>query len=270
MIKKTGKGAFMLKNILFFCMSLLIAPCVLAQEVFWGYDEDNKELIVPPECDGVQEADELYEVGMRLFEETGYAKQGSSYCLLAAAMENHPAAQFQIAHMYHKGILLPKSDLAAYKWATLAALNGNEDGDKLGASIEQFLSIDDIEAATKSLDALIPVIAENTTKVLSTEKEKQTTLKTNIKAVNAEVRDLKKYGRIQEKTILANKAAAAESETTTEQTASKTETPSAQTPANKQRPALFKERTNTKERAKANESIFSDRDLENVPLPSAS
>ena len=110
---------------------------------------------------------------MRLLEETGYAKQGAPYCLIAAALDNHTEAQYQVARLYQKGILLPKSDLAAYKWATLAALNGHAEADRLGANIEQFLSIQDIEASTKSLADLIPVIAQATQKELDVEVAKK-------------------------------------------------------------------------------------------------
>ena len=125
----------MLKRLFLIGFVVLFAPAVMAQEVFWGFDEDNRELIIPPECDSSLTAQELFDAGMRLMEETGYAKQGAPYCLLAAALDNHSEAQYQVARLYQKGILLPKSDLAAYKWATVAALNGHADADRLGASI---------------------------------------------------------------------------------------------------------------------------------------
>lgn len=153
---------------------ILLAPCAYAQEAFWAFDDDDKELIIPPECDEVFEADELYEIGIRLLEETGYARQGAGYCLLAAALapDGHAEAQYQVAQMYHKGIALPKSDLAAYRWATLAALNGSEKADQLGASIEQFLSIDDIQASTDSLASMLDVIkGQWQTKVLKVEED---------------------------------------------------------------------------------------------------
>ena len=266
----------MLKKFLLLAFILLFAPCVLAQEVFWGYDEQGKELIVPPECDSDQKADELYEIGMHLFEETGYARQGASYCLLAAAMDNHPQAQYQVAHMYHKGILLPKSDLAAYKWATLAALNGNEEGDKLGAGIEQFLSIQDIELSTKSLESLLPIITKNTQQKLDDEVKKQALIKQSIKAVNAEVADLKKYGYIRKKTITSNKRAAEDLNNRLNGVASVSDSMmlddemlEGEEKTNSVRPAAYKKRASPTERAKANESIYSSRDLDEIPMPSS-
>ena len=264
----------MLKKFLFVMIAVFLTPCAFAQEVFWGYDEENRELIVPTECDGSQDTDELYETGMRLYEETGYARRGASYCLLAAAMDNHPKAQYQVAHMYHKGILLPKSDLAAYKWATLAALNGSAEGDKLGANIEQFLSIQDIEASTKSLEALLPIITKNTQQKLADEKNKQQIIKQTIKSVDAEVRDLKKYGYIRSSTKTANerkmeklKAQQAGLEDTVNAKAENTNKKPTQTVA---RPAAYKETAGgAKERAKPNEPIYSQKDLDDTPLPSA-
>ena len=264
----------MLKKFLLLSTILFVASAAFAQEVFWGYDEQNKELIVPPECDSDQKADELYETGMRLFDETGYARQGASYCLLAAAMDNHAKAQYQVAYMYHKGILLPKSDLAAYKWATLAALNGNEDGDKLGAGIEQFLSIQDIEVSTKSLESLLPVITQSTKTKLEEEKKKQAQIKQAIKAVNAEVADLKKYGYIRKQTMNANKKAAellnAKLDTLYNgENSDNMEVSAAKPSPNIVRPAAYKERAVATERAKANESIYSARDLNEIPMPSS-
>lgn len=255
----------MQKKILLAIIALFCAFPVLAQEVFWGYDEENKELIVPPECDSALETDELYEVGMRLFNETGYARQGASYCLLVAAMDNHPKAQYQIAYMYYKGILLPKSDLAAYKWATLAALNGDEEGDKLGASIEQFLSIQDIELSTKSLESVLPVITKNTQQQLENEKKKQQLIKETIKAVDAEVRDLKKYGYIRLTTQQNNQQKLENLKLALDTQQNVSDTSATQKTVNVPAQA----RTSTNQRAKANEAIFPPKDLDNVPMPSS-
>ena len=202
----------MLKKILLIGFITLFAPAVMAQEVFWGFDENNRELIVPPECDSSLTAQELYDAGMRLLEETGYAKQGAPYCLIAAALDNHAEAQYQVARLYQKGILLPKSDLAAYKWATVAALNGHLEADRLGAGIEQFLSIQDIEASTKSLEGLIPIIAESAQKEMEDEEARQEKLREEIEVAKADVYDLKKYGKIKSrsaKKVAARKAAKA-------------------------------------------------------------
>ena len=253
---------------------MLFASCVCAQEVFWGYDEDNRELMIPPECDSVQEASELYEVGMRLLEETGYARRGASYCLLAAAMDNHPRAQYQVAQMYHKGILLPKSDLAAYKWATLAALNGDEDADRLGATMEQFLSIQDIELSTQSLDALLPVITQNFQQQLEAEKKKQALIKQSIKAVNAEVQDLKKYGYIRQKTIDKNKQATQAlneklNGVTSLDNLKKNEEIVPENSSKQATATVNNDKSIRTGRAKANESIYSQRDLNDIPMPSS-
>ena len=146
----------MLKKLLFISF-LFITPGVMAQEAFWSFDDNGEEMIIPPECDTTFDAEELYEIGVRLLEETGSAQMGAGYCLLSSAFAGHVGAQLEVAKMYHKGISMPKSDLAAYKWATLAALNGNEEADQLGATIEQFLSIQDIEISTEyiSIDKLL-------------------------------------------------------------------------------------------------------------------
>ena len=260
----------MLKKILLIGFITLFAPTVMAQEVFWGFDENNRELIVPPECDSSLSAQELYDAGMRLLEETGYAKLGAPYCLLAAALDNHAEAQYQVARLYQKGILLPKSELAAYKWATVAALNGHLEADRLGAGIEQFLSIQDIEASTKSLEGLLPIITESAQKEMEDEEAKQEKLKEDIEVAKADVNDLKKYGKIlsrSSKKVAAKKV----TEETTSDEGEATETKKVKsTRKKKQKSILSRERENRKERAKANESIFSQEDLDNAPMPSNS
>ena len=262
----------MLKKILLIGFITLFAPAVMAQEVFWGFDENNRELIVPPECDSSLTAQELYDAGMRLLEETGYAKQGAPYCLIAAALDNHAEAQYQVARLYQKGILLPKSDLAAYKWATVAALNGHLEADRLGAGIEQFLSIQDIEASTKSLEGLIPIIAESAQKEMEDEEARQEKLREEIEVAKADVYDLKKYGKIKSRSAKkvaarkAAKAAAAAEEADDEEKTTKKSKSARKKKA--QKSILARERENRKERAKANESIFSQEDLDNAPMPS--
>lgn len=245
----------MLKKILLLSFLVLSAPALQAQEVFWGFGEDDRELIVPPECDNSLEAEELFEIGMRLLEETGYAKQGAPYCIMAAALDNHVEAQYEVARLYHKGILLPKSDLAAYKWATLAALNGHHEADLLGANLEQFMSIQDIEASTKSLTSLIPVIAQNTQEKLQAEVEKQEKLKAEIEFAKKDIADLKKFGKIMPREEIAPPSPVSGAKTESVKKSSS-------------KSVLGQARENREERAKPNESIFSEQDLENAPMPS--
>lgn len=227
---------------------ILLAPCAYAQEAFWAFDDDDKELIIPPECDEVFEADELYEIGVRLLEETGYARQGAAYCLLAAALapDGHAKAQYKVAEMYHKGLALPKSDLAAYRWATLAALNGSEEADHLGASIEQFLSIDDIQASTDSLASMLDVVkGQWQTKVLKVEEELNNRL-----AYRNELRERKKERdrrnrRRKKKANMAQPVEVAD-ETKTEAIP---DTPSGG--------------------VEKGQAMFSQEDLDNVPMPSS-
>ena len=253
----------MLKKIFLLVFLVLSAPTLQAQEVFWGFGEDDRELIIPPECDNSLEAEELFETGMRLLDETGYAKQGAPYCLMAAALDNHIEAQYEVARLYHKGILLPKSDLAAYKWATLAALNGHREADLLGAGIEQFMSIQDIEASTKSLTSLIPVIAQNTQERLQAELDKQNKLKAEIAFTKKDIADLKMFGKIMPRTIEETVATVNQNA----QTMPAKDT-SVSTKMISSKSVLGQARENREERAKPNESIFSQQDLDNAPMPS--
>ena len=261
----------MLKKLFLIGIVALFAPVVMAQEVFWGFGEDNRELIIPPECDSSLTSQELYEAGMRLLEETGYSKQGAPYCLLAAAMDNHTEAQYQVARLYQKGILLPKSELAAYKWATVAALNGHADADRLGASIEQFLSIQDIEASTKSLENLIPTISESVKRELDDEIVRQQKIKEEIEIAKTDARELKKHGKLSSRESLPYIKDSVLKPISPSDKKDKDDKDAKKAPKKKTEKAILaRERENRNERAKANESIFSQEDLDNAPMPSSS
>lgn len=196
------KGTAMFKKRLLMCllMGCLWAVPVTAQEAFWAFDDDGREMIIPPECDETFDADELYEIGMRLLNETGYVRQGAAYCLLASAFAGNVDAQYQVANMYHKGLFMPKSDLAAYKWATLAALNGSEEADRLGANIEQFLSIQDIEVSTNSLGSLISGMTSTRQEELALQNSDYDNLKAYLKMLKEDIADLENYGKIRSTT----------------------------------------------------------------------
>ena len=192
----------MLKKLLLTVCVLVAAPA-MAQEVFWGFDEDDNTMIIPQECDnafyegGTQmNPEELYEIGMHFLEEPGYVRQGAGYCLLAAAQLGNVDAQYQVAQMYHKGLALPKSDLAAYKWATLAALNGHKEADQLGASIEQFLSIDDIQVSTNSLGDSLSLIRQRQQNDLEAVSKEVDRMRDVVSTLNQEVLELEHFGRI--------------------------------------------------------------------------
>lgn len=220
---------------------LFATPCAFAQEVFWGFDNDNNELYVPPECDTTFNPVELYEIGLRLLDETGAMKQGASYCLLAAAFGGNVDAQYTVAKMYQRGNGLPKNDLAAYKWATLAALNGHVEADKLGATLEQFLSVEDIEVATGSLETMLGTVRTNNETRLNEEDKKYQDAKAKLDTLNQEISDLQLYGRIiNRKTKVA-------------------------TPKSSKKKSLSS--TLPKGAKKSNQSIFSQGDLADAPMP---
>lgn len=235
----------MLKRIILMGFMLIAVPA-LAQEVFWGYDDEDREMIVPPECDATFDPQELYDIGMHLMEETGSARMGSGYCLLSSAMAGNADAQFQVAKMYHKGALLPQSELAAYKWATAAALSGHEEADQLGAAIEQYLSIQDIELSTKSLQDVISLLKKNKKEELTELQAQYEETKSKLADVRRDLQDLEVYGEIQPRA--ASKPVQANPGTL-------------KTPGPKQ---LSKPKAGGKQAAG---SIFSQADLDAAPMP---
>ena len=143
--------------------------------------------------------------------------------------------------------------MAAYKWATLAALNGNEEADQLGASIEQFLSIQDIELSTNSLANLIGTIKTAREAQLAEEQKQFEEMKTQLSELKKDISDLENYGRIRKRT--APKPATAVPPT-----------PVRSNSVNASKPTLSKKGPRTKP-AKANEPIFSQSDLNMAPMP---
>lgn len=239
---------------------LLISPMAFAQEAYWSFDDEGREMIIPPECDETFDADELYEIGMRLLDETGYVKQGAAYCLLASAFAGNANAQYQVAEMYHKGISMPKSDLAAYKWATLAALNGSEEADRLGAGIEQFLSIQDIELSTNSLGSMIGTMKSTKEAELAQTQATYDELKERLKTLKKEVSDLEMFGKI----LPAQKAKATSAQKGTTKPALST---TAQNTTPKPSLTSLKKPEPRTERARPNEPIFNKADLDAAPMP---
>ena len=118
------------------------------------------------------------------------------------------------------------------------------------------------------MEGLLPIIAESAQKEMEDEEARQEKLKEDIEVAKADVRDLKKYGKILSR---SSKKVAAK-KTTTEATSDDEEAQTTQkaksTRKKKQKSILSRERENRKERARANESIFSQEDLDNAPMPS--
>ncbi len=150
----------------FFLGALLISVQSQAQGAFWTFDEHNQEAVIPPQCDGqfdearggvfMPTKEDLFLYGEALLMEKTEKRLGASYCLTAAALQGHTEAQYRLAQLYNKGIVLPQNDLVAYKWAFIASMNGHEGATRLALLLEQFLTTEEIEIATKSIEALLP------------------------------------------------------------------------------------------------------------------
>ena len=113
-----------------------------AQDIFWSFDDNQNPLPIPAECDAkfdeirggvfMPTMDEMYEYGMDFIKNTSLSiQQQGAYCLLGAALQGHPEAQLEIAKLYEEGRVIPQDDLSAYKWAFIAALNGNKAAEKV-------------------------------------------------------------------------------------------------------------------------------------------
>lgn len=175
-----------------FCGMFMCASAAFAQNAFWTFDETNREASIPPQCDGqfdearggvfMPTAEDLFNQGEVFLGDKGPNRVNAGYCLLAAALQGHVGAQYRLAQLYNKGIVLPQNDLVAYKWAFIASMNGNKEAEQLALMMEQFLSTEDVQLATASIQAMLPEML----------KQKQETLKEQQKVLEDKQIELEK------------------------------------------------------------------------------
>lgn len=189
-----SKGYFMKKILLsgLFLSAFLMASHSMAQNAFWAFDENNQEAVIPPQCDGqfdearggvfLPTKEDLFLYGEMLLVEKNEKRQGAGYCLTAAALQGHTEAQYRLAQLYNKGVVLPQNDLVAYKWAFVASMNGHEGATRLALLLEQFLTTEEIKLATSSVESLLPEMTN----------EKQTALEEQQKRVDNKIMELEK------------------------------------------------------------------------------
>lgn len=168
-----------------------------AQGAFWSYDEEGREAVIPAQCDGqfdesrggvfMPTPDELFEQGEAFLVEQGPSRINAGYCLISAAVQGHVEAQYRLAQLYNKGIVLPQNDLVAYKWAYIAALNGHKEAEQLALMLEQFMSAEDVQLATASIQDMIPEMTAKKQAVLSEQERLLEEKQIELEKINAEI-----------------------------------------------------------------------------------
>ena len=170
-----------------------------AQDLFWSFDDTQTPLPIPAECDAkfdeirggvfVPTVDEMYDYGMSFVKNSALSvQQQGAYCLLGAALQGHSDAQFEIAKLYEAGRVLPQSDLNAYKWAFIAALNGNKPAEKMTLILEQFLTTKDLELTSGAIGDTRIQIQQNLQSRLEEEKQKLQENKAKLDQMHSEIR----------------------------------------------------------------------------------
>lgn len=173
------------------------AQNALAQGAFWSYDEDGREAVIPSQCDGqfdesrggvfMPTPEELFEQGEAFLVEQGPSRVNAGYCLISAALQGHVEAQYRLAQLYNKGIVLPQNDLVAYKWAYIAALSGHKEAEQLALMLEQFMSAEDVQLATSSIQDMIPEMTAKKQAVLSEQERLLEEKQIELEKINAEI-----------------------------------------------------------------------------------
>lgn len=168
-----------------------------AQTPFWAFDSNNNEIDIPVQCDGqfdetrggvvMPTAQELFEQGDTFLQEKGDTKNGAAYCFLAAALQGNVDAQYRVAQLYNKGLILPQNELAAYKWAFIASLSGHHDAEQLALTLEQYLSTDDIALATESVSELLPQLTVKKQFSLQIAESELQAKKDELESINKEI-----------------------------------------------------------------------------------
>lgn len=189
----------------FLKLTLFIVCCYVsinlkAQTAFWSYDANGEQLDIPLQCDGqfdetrggvfLPTPDELYDYGESFLLEKGKEKNNAAYCFLSAALQGHVDAQYRLAQMYNKGIVFLQNDLAAYKWAFLAALHGHKKAEQMALTLEQLLSTTDIDMATQSIQAILPSLTQRKTDSLAVLSQELDKKKAKLEKINKEIDDM--------------------------------------------------------------------------------
>ena len=184
----------------FFSTCFFVCSQLNAQTAFWSFDANNDEIEIPLQCDGhfdetrggvfLPTPEELYDYGESFLLEKGKEQSNAAYCFLSAALQGHVDSQYRIAQMYNKGIVLPQDDLAAYKWAFLAALHGHKKAERMALTLEQLLSTTDISLATQSIQSMLPSITSSKNASLSAVDGKLKEKKEQLESINKEIDDM--------------------------------------------------------------------------------
>ena len=184
-----------MKKYLVSLICLAWAATASAQDMFWNFDDNQNPLPIPAECDAkfdeirggvfMPTMDEMYEYGMAFIKNNALSvKQQGAYCLMGAALQGHADAQLEVAKMYEEGRILPQSDLGAYKWAFISALNGNKDAEKITLMLEQILPTSDLELSKSDIQETRIQIQQNLQKQLEEERRQLEERRAKLEGLN--------------------------------------------------------------------------------------
>ena len=134
--------------------------------------------------------DELFDQGELFLLEKGETRNNAAYCLLSAAIQGHVKAQYRVAQLYNKGLVLPQNDIVAYRWAFLAALKGNKEAEQLALTLEQILTADEIKMATSTIESMLPQLTEEKNASLTEQEEILAEKKQELEEINKEIDEL--------------------------------------------------------------------------------
>ena len=107
--------------------------------------------------------------------------------MLGAALQGHPDAQLELARLYEEGRVVPQDDLSAYKWAFIAALNGNKAAEKITLMLEQLLTTSDLEMTSGAIQETRMQIQQNLQMKLEEERRQAEEEKSKLAEMNSKV-----------------------------------------------------------------------------------
>ena len=176
-------------KILLILSAILYTLPVVAQNIFWAFNDAQEPLTIAPECAAQFEEirggvfmptpDEVYQHGLAfLASSSDEVRRQAPYCFLAAALQGNVGAQFELAKLYNKGDILPQDDLSAYKWSFISALNGNRDAELFTLNLEQVLSTSDLEATGVAIERARQEIQNNMQRQMEAMKSQTKTVLT--------------------------------------------------------------------------------------------
>ena len=99
-------------------------------------------------CDSIKDPKQLFSIAMSLRDSTDKKEQITAIdCLTISATRGYGPAEYELARMYAVGNVVAQSDIFAYRWAQMAAMDKYKPAESLRDSLEKNMPVEDLSKA---------------------------------------------------------------------------------------------------------------------------